>query len=99
MKLTLLHFSLGAVLKVKLNVAFLLTLSRPRKRAFMLSLRRTTHGVVQFLQARNCQEVVNVDTVFNQQLNKVNAVQDQRIHHGLFQGVHLSPQRSQACQR
>ena len=35
---------------------------------------------------------MDVHTVFNQQLHKVDSVQNQSVHHGLFQRVHLPDQ-------
>lgn len=32
---------------------------------------------------------MDVDAIFNQELHKVHPVQNQSVHHGLFQGVHL----------
>lgn len=51
-----------------------------------------SHRVVQLLQARDGEEVMNVDAILDQQLHKVHSVQHQSVHHGLFQRVHLQQQ-------
>src|SRR4029434_2033866 len=41
--------------------------------------------VVELLQPGNGEQVVDVDSVLDQELHKVHPVQDQRIHHGMLQ--------------
>ena len=56
-----------------------------------------SHRVVQLLQTRDRQEVMDVDAVLNQQFDKVHSVQHQSIHHGLLQRVHLWWHHHQQC--
>lgn len=48
------------------------------------------YRVVELFQTRDCEEVMDVDTILKKQLDKVHPVQHQSVHHGLFQRVHLS---------
>lgn len=47
------------------------------------------YRVVELLQPGKREKAVHTDSVFNQQLDKVHSVQNQRVQHGLLQGSHL----------
>lgn len=48
-----------------------------------------THSVIKLFQARDGEETLHADSIFNQELYKINPIQDQGIQHRLLQGIDL----------